>query len=199
MKNKTENQKEHSYTDWIQSSFKMSDSFPIPGAWDTMWESPSPAPAPAPPVHTTIGSEILAPVQEAQSRTSTIPTPTPTTQRRTDSIYQGPQLRGPPPPPPPRPPTEIFIPRPTHVPRSRTEDTGMSTDVVEENKPIVIAVFGQTGTGKTSFIKAATGEDLQIGHSLTSCETHHIVLRIKILGSLLGLKQAPNMLKLYHA
>ncbi|SMQ55269.1 unnamed protein product [Zymoseptoria tritici ST99CH_3D7] len=35
--------------------------------------------------------------------------------------------------------------------------------------PIVIAVFGQTGTGKTSFIKAVTGKNLEIGHSLTSC------------------------------
>lgn len=54
-------------------------------------------------------------------------------------------------------------------------DTVGNSDVAEEYKlPIVIAVFGQTGTGKTSFIKAVTGKDLQIGHSLTSCETHYL-------------------------
>lgn len=37
-------------------------------------------------------------------------------------------------------------------------------------KPIIIAVFGQTGTGKTSFIKAVSGQNLEVGHSLTSCK-----------------------------
>ena len=35
---------------------------------------------------------------------------------------------------------------------------------------IVIAVFGQTGTGKSSFISKLTGKDLQIGHGLQSCK-----------------------------
>ncbi|KFX88791.1 hypothetical protein V490_07401 [Pseudogymnoascus sp. VKM F-3557] len=39
----------------------------------------------------------------------------------------------------------------------------------DKKKPIVIAVFGKTGTGKTSFIKAVTGKDLKVGHGLTSC------------------------------
>ncbi|MCJ1386854.1 hypothetical protein MMC17_009982 [Xylographa soralifera] len=34
---------------------------------------------------------------------------------------------------------------------------------------IVIAVFGLTGTGKSSFISKLTGKDLQIGHGLQSC------------------------------
>jgi polynucleotide 5'-kinase involved in rRNA processing len=42
---------------------------------------------------------------------------------------------------------------------------------IEAKPPSVIAVFGQTGTGKTSFIKAATGDQaLEIGHGLESCE-----------------------------
>ena len=41
----------------------------------------------------------------------------------------------------------------------------------ENEPPIVIAVFGQTGTGKTSFIRAVTGANLQVGHGLTSCKT----------------------------
>jgi ABC-type molybdate transport system ATPase subunit len=40
----------------------------------------------------------------------------------------------------------------------------------------VIAVFGQTGTGKTSFIKAVTGMDLEVGHNLASCKTYHLDL-----------------------
>ena len=34
---------------------------------------------------------------------------------------------------------------------------------------IVIAVFGLTGTGKSSFISKLTGEELEIGHDLKSC------------------------------
>lgn len=45
-----------------------------------------------------------------------------------------------------------------------------------EKKPIVIAVFGKTGTGKTSFIKAVTGQDLHVGHGLESCKPRHLKL-----------------------
>ena len=38
----------------------------------------------------------------------------------------------------------------------------------------IIVVFGRTGAGKTSLIKAATGVDLEVGHNLNSCE--HICL-----------------------
>lgn len=45
-------------------------------------------------------------------------------------------------------------------------------DIIPDNSPpIVIAVFGQTGTGKTSLIKAVTGKDLRVGHDLTSCKS----------------------------
>ena len=41
--------------------------------------------------------------------------------------------------------------------------------------PILIAVMGVTGAGKTTFISKATGKsDLEIGHGLVSCiETLH--------------------------
>jgi hypothetical protein len=51
---------------------------------------------------------------------------------------------------------------------------GIVTDQVgEDNKnkrPIIVAVFGQTGVGKTSFIKAVSGKDVRVGHDLNSCE-----------------------------
>jgi hypothetical protein len=56
-------------------------------------------------------------------------------------------------------------------------DTERHSNIANGNKPpIVIAVFGQTGTGKTSFVKAVTGKKLKIGHSLTSCERHYLNL-----------------------
>lgn len=39
----------------------------------------------------------------------------------------------------------------------------------QPNNAIIIAVMGPTGAGKSSFIKAATGVDVQIGESLSSC------------------------------
>ena len=54
---------------------------------------------------------------------------------------------------------------------ARVDETTRTANGVNSGKqPIVIAVFGMTGTGKTSFIKAITGEDLVVGHSLTSCK-----------------------------
>jgi hypothetical protein len=51
-------------------------------------------------------------------------------------------------------------------------DASDDNDTIEDNSPpVVIAVFGQTGTGKTSLIKSVTGKDLQVGHDLTSCKT----------------------------
>jgi len=35
---------------------------------------------------------------------------------------------------------------------------------------IVVAVFGLTGTGKSTFISKLTGRDVKIGHGLQSCE-----------------------------
>jgi hypothetical protein len=137
----------------------------MPGAWNSSWESP-----------------------------------VATTQSRSDSNQGG--VAGPPPPRPPvreaplptnlspAPPLRA-VPVPTthknynpfRFPRDPAAEIPEAAPGVrrpsspgEKKPPIVIAVFGQTGTGKTSFIKAVTGKDLQIGHSLTSCENHHLDL-----------------------
>lgn len=54
---------------------------------------------------------------------------------------------------------------------------GNGATAEDKKKPIVIAVFGKTGTGKTSFIKAVTGKDLKVGHGLTSCKAAYIKLQ----------------------
>ena len=36
--------------------------------------------------------------------------------------------------------------------------------------PVLIAVMGKTGTGKTSFVNAVTGRGLTVGHGLEACE-----------------------------
>lgn len=76
-------------------------------------------------------------------------------------------------------------------------DSSDDNDIIEDNSPpIVIAVFGQTGTGKTSLIKAVTGKDLQVGHDLTSCKTF-----ITCYGVLrpISRKQAPKMFLPFRA
>ena len=41
--------------------------------------------------------------------------------------------------------------------------------------PILIAVMGVTGAGKTTFVSRVTGEtDLEIGHGLRSCTAHRL-------------------------
>jgi len=59
----------------------------------------------------------------------------------------------------PRPPTPFHPPPPYE-----------GTEEPESSNPIIIAVFGKTGTGKSSFIKGVTGQDLKIGHGLESCQ-----------------------------
>lgn len=50
----------------------------------------------------------------------------------------------------------------------RAQDT--SNDIDESSQsPILVAVIGQTGTGKSSFINKATGASLEVGRSLESC------------------------------
>jgi hypothetical protein len=51
-----------------------------------------------------------------------------------------------------------------------TNSAGTST---RKAAPILVAVFGKTGAGKTSFIKSVTGLDLKVGHSLESCTYAH--------------------------
>lgn len=44
------------------------------------------------------------------------------------------------------------------------------TGVTTASDKIVVAVFGLTGTGKSNFIRKLTGQDVEIGHGLQSCE-----------------------------
>jgi GTPase SAR1 family protein len=77
---------------------------------------------------------------------------------------------------PPSTAHSIMVPLPTTRVKppansSNYNPLGFASPSIEQirHKPIIIVVFGQTGAGKTSFIKAATGEDLKIGHDLSSC------------------------------
>lgn len=44
------------------------------------------------------------------------------------------------------------------------------TEASDKNRALYIAVMGVTGSGKSNFIKMATGLDVPIGHGLESCE-----------------------------
>jgi len=62
---------------------------------------------------------------------------------------------------------------PSHKSRRPSHPAAEPKLAVEDKRkdPIVIAVFGQTGTGKSSLIKAVTGDqEIQVGHGLTSCK-----------------------------
>jgi len=76
-----------------------------------------------------------------------------------DSAYLAPKA-----PPPPYVATHGLVLAPTKGPVP-----GTSTAIAP---PILVAVFGKTGTGKTSFIKSVTGWDLKIGHGLESCKLY---------------------------
>jgi flagellar biosynthesis GTPase FlhF len=39
---------------------------------------------------------------------------------------------------------------------------------------ILIAVFGMTGTGKTTLIEKISGQNLAVGHNLRSCKQHNL-------------------------
>ena len=52
--------------------------------------------------------------------------------------------------------------------------------VISKSRDIVIAVFGLTGTGKSSFISKLTGKEVKIGHSLQSCKQYCIGYAISI-------------------
>lgn len=41
----------------------------------------------------------------------------------------------------------------------------------QDGRKILVAVFGQTGTGKSSFISKVAGRDVGVGHDLRSCKT----------------------------
>jgi hypothetical protein len=144
----------------------MSGIFPIPGAWNRTWESP---------VATTEGLEAPAPVP----RMVPLPTTQVTSHRTWDTPYNpfgftekpSPEVLG--------DSTRVGEPSSAGYAFPDASDTRGISGIAEEDKPpIVIAVFGQTGTRKTSFVQSVTGNDLQIGHSLTSCETPHPDLKL---------------------
>lgn len=65
---------------------------------------------------------------------------------------------------------------PLEATTAATTDTADTTDTAGEAAPppyspppVYIAVIGQTGAGKTTFISEVTGKDLLIGHRLDSC------------------------------
>lgn len=132
----------------------------MPGAWIS--RPPSTVPEieiPNPTTARQIDIPQSIPIPPPASRTLGIPYPT-TQQTSASGLPYGYNTYGFPASTIPQYPT----PREADVPN---QDPGTEE---RNKKPIVIAVFGQTGTGKTSFIRAVTGQDLQVGHSLTSCE-----------------------------
>ena len=72
-------------------------------------------------------------------------------------------IRSPKPPRPPKP--SKLSAKYSSTSRKDTKSSGGPS-----SNNIVIAVFGLTGTGKSSFISKLTGKDLQIGHGLQSCK-----------------------------
>jgi hypothetical protein len=54
---------------------------------------------------------------------------------------------------------------------------GGSSSSSSTNDEILIAVFGMTGTGKTTFIEKVSGQKLNIGHNLHSCSSTPSLLK----------------------
>jgi ABC-type transport system involved in cytochrome bd biosynthesis fused ATPase/permease subunit len=50
--------------------------------------------------------------------------------------------------------------------------SSLHENLAMEQQKVYIAVMGVTGAGKSSFIKTATGMDVEIGHTFMSCETY---------------------------
>lgn len=146
----------------------------MPGAWNDSWDSPDPviheldasiSVVPTPhfiPAQNVLSHEALPLIDEV---------PPPYLQRteathqfngynysalRRDSGYEGLET----------------VPTVNGPQSADFSDSSDENDIREDSSPpIAIAVFGQTGTGKTSLIKAVTGKDLQVGHDLTSCKS----------------------------
>jgi signal recognition particle GTPase len=45
-----------------------------------------------------------------------------------------------------------------------------SSNSSRPDEPVIIAVLGVTGAGKSTFINKAASCDLQVGHGITSCK-----------------------------
>ncbi len=140
-----------SYRSEVQSTtrqFKMSGVFPMPCAWDSSWDNP--------PASTRIS--------DVPASTTGRPRPPDLSQRRRSGVSPSTN------PPSPQVPRQ---PRAQNPSRRATREVSAETTSGEDFKrPIVIAVFGKTGAGKTSFIKSVTGMDLEVGHDLESCKPH---------------------------
>ena len=54
--------------------------------------------------------------------------------------------------------------------KNKSNSSSKASPTIFSNN-IVIAVFGLTGTGKSSFISTLTGQDVKIGHGLHSCKS----------------------------
>ncbi|KFZ09175.1 hypothetical protein V502_08879 [Pseudogymnoascus sp. VKM F-4520 (FW-2644)] len=167
----------------------MSDNMRMPGAWESDSEEPSTT------AHSFVDSQPREPPQPNR-RASPPPYPPPpqrrhiplpaTTQGRNISLLTMTQSRKGRHIPLPTTAKGRHIPPPTVQNRRASfpqttkpvSEYGFFADssddengdaVVDQKKPIVIAVLGKTGSGKTSLIKAVTGKDLKVGHGLTSC------------------------------
>lgn len=170
----------------------MFDSVPMPGAWNSIWDSPLATTRRLSDSNEGVGagpSPPRSPVREVPLSTDQRPSPPlrvaplPTRQtispRTWDKDYNpfefqtGPAVEIPEEAPELRAPSSSC-----YESCADNFDSEANTELTPEDKrPIVIALFGQTGTGKTSFIKAVTGKDLKVGHSLTSCENFHLDLQ----------------------
>lgn len=63
-------------------------------------------------------------------------------------------------------------------------------------RPRMIAVMGPTGTGKSTFISKLAGQEMKIGHNLTSCKKHSKHHRKRLRLMMTG--QAPRRSRKYR-
>ncbi|MCJ1390893.1 hypothetical protein MMC18_003754 [Xylographa bjoerkii] len=81
---------------------------------------------------------------------------------------------------PPKPPKPSKLSTKDSAKASSKSRKDTKTSGGPSSNDIVIAVFGLTGTGKSSFISKLSGKDLQIGHGLQSCTSEIEEVQCKI-------------------
>lgn len=68
-------------------------------------------------------------------------------------------------------PIQDLVPKPSEKPTSkRTVSSPRVEQTIKPSNAIVIAVFGLTGTGKSSFISKLSGRDVKRGEGFNSCK-----------------------------